>query len=141
MLIEEMEWKEDFGIGVEIIDNAHQEFFRIVRRLLTVTQQKAKNEWAAEQGVKFLKNYVLRHFQEEENYMRSIGYRDLPKHLAQHDIMRNKIVPRIEKHLAERGFSDEAMTIFLNILCVWITRHILGHDKAIAWAKASPASL
>ncbi len=47
MLIEEMEWKEDFGIGVEIIDNAHQEFSRIVRRLLTATQQKAKNEWAA----------------------------------------------------------------------------------------------
>lgn len=141
MIMEDIVWKDDYGIGIEPIDNAHQEFFRIVRRLFMIYHQKKSNQWVAEEGIKFLKMYVMRHFQQEEEYMRSIGYKDIGRHAAQHEKMRSHIVPRLERQLAAHEYSSEAMEIFLNILTLWITRHILCHDKAIGWEKASPASI
>lgn len=141
MIAEDIVWKEDYGIGIEVIDNAHQEFFRIVRRLFLIYHQKKSNRWVAEEGIKFLKIYVLRHFKEEEDYMRSIGYKDLNIHMAQHEKMRSHIVPRMEHQLEIHEYSSESLEIFLNILALWISRHILKHDKAIGWEKASPAAI
>lgn len=141
VIVEEFTWNEAYNIGVERIDNAHQEFFRIVRRLFMVTHSHKNNEWAAQEGIKFLKNYVLHHFSDEENYMRAIGYKFLDQHIAQHDVMRLKVVPKIEVQLASHNYSPEAMDKFMHILVLWITRHILVHDKAIAWDKATPLGI
>lgn len=141
MIVEEFTWNEAYNIGVERIDNAHQEFFRIVRRLFMVTHSQKNNEWAAQEGIKFLKNYVLNHFLDEENYMRSIGYKFLKQHIAQHDVMRVNVVPKIEGQLIKHNYSPEAMDKFMRILVLWITRHILVHDKAIAWDKATPLGI
>lgn len=138
MIHEDIIWHEDYAIGVEEIDAAHKEFFRIVRRLLMVSKNRKSHEWAAQEGVKFLKNYVLTHFAEEEDYMRSIGYKYLDQHIAQHDVLRHRVAPRIEGHLHQHGYSEEALQKFFNILTLWISRHILVHDKAISWEKASP---
>lgn len=141
MFVDEFEWREEYSIGVEVIDQAHKEFFRIVRRLLMVTKNKKSHQWAAQEGVKFLKNYVLNHFRDEENYMRAISYKYLNQHIAQHDIMRHKVALKIESHLENHQYSSEAMAKFLNILTLWISRHILVHDKAISWANASPLAI
>lgn len=139
MNMQNLVWLEEYNIGVPIIDEAHEDFFRIVRRLHGISQRNPR--WAGSEGVKFLKIYTLNHFQQEEEYMQSIGYKDLPLHIAQHDILRHKVAPKIEGHLAAHSYSLEAVEKFLHILVLWIRRHILVHDRAITWANASPASL
>lgn len=138
MNMQNLVWLEEYNIGVPIIDNAHEEFFRIVRRLHDISQKNS--HWAATEGLKFLKKYTLNHFQEEEAYMRSIGYRELPLHVAQHDLLRLKVAPKMEHYLAHDN-SQEAVDKFLNIMVLWIRRHILVHDKAIGWSRACPAAL
>lgn len=133
MHLEAMEWKDEYGIGVPIIDNAHQEFFRIARRIFLANSGRTPNRWAVMEGIKFLKAYVGRHFQEEEEYMSSINYKDLALHRAQHELLRSRVVPRIESYLQNNAQSPEAINKFLDILVLWIKRHILVHDKAIGW--------
>lgn len=133
MHMDDMVWKDEYGIGVEQIDRAHQEFFRIARRIFLANGGRSPNSWAVMEGVKFLKAYVARHFQEEEAFMASIRYKDLALHKAQHDLLKNKVVPRVESYLQKHGQSAEAINKFLDILVLWITRHILVHDKAIGW--------
>lgn len=139
MIAEDIVWKEEYAIGVEAIDADHQELFRIARRLFTLSQQKHRTQWAAEESIKFLKNYCVRHFQREEDYMRSIEYRDLEMHMIQHAHLRDKIVPRLESQLRFSKYSPESMEKFLNVMRLWLGRHILDHDKAIGWQKVNVA--
>lgn len=140
MLAEDIVWGEEHAIGVEAIDSAHQEFFRILRRLMMLSHNKSKHQWVAEEGIKYLKQYAIRHFQNEEEYMRSIGYVKLEQHREQHETMRTKILPKIESQLRHERFSEEALEKFLTIMRLWLTRHIMVHDKAIGWATICPES-
>lgn len=141
MLVEDIEWKEEYGIGVEQIDDEHKQLFKIAKRLFMLSKEKTRGQWAAEESIKFLKSYCIKHFEHEEAYMRSIGYKDLETHQKHHTHMREVIVPRIESHLRYNKFSPEAMEKFLDIVRLWLTRHILEHDKAIGWQRASVASI
>lgn len=126
-----IEWLPDYEIGVDYIDNAHQELFRITRRLSLLSRDPAKHKWVAEEGIKFLKTYAVRHFSQEEAYMREIKYPYMAGHFEQHTLMREKILPRMERHLHNEKFSQESIDLFLHIIRVWLSRHIAVHDVAI----------
>lgn len=131
-----IQWSKDYEIGVWIIDHAHEELFRISKRLIMLGQEPAKHKWIAEEGIKFLKVYVMRHFGEEEAYMRQIDYPHITGHIHQHALMRDKILPRMESSLRHAKFSQESIDSFLNVLRLWLGRHILVHDLALrkaAW--------
>lgn len=136
-----IEWKEEYGIGVEGIDSDHQELFCIVRRLFIANQQPNRTQWAAEEGIKYLRTYTIKHFDKEEKFMREIGYRDIKRHLTQHRIFRDRVVPHMEAHLRHSRFSKESMNKFLDIMRIWLDRHILLHDRALRWTSRSPAEM
>lgn len=131
MNTELMRWEEEYEVGVESIDRAHEEFFRIIRRLTLLSEEPEKHKWIAKEGIKFLKAYVLNHFSDEEAYMTSIHYGAMEQHFEQHRLLRTKILPRMESHLAHERFSEESINKFLQIMQLWFSRHILIHDKAI----------
>lgn len=134
---ENLKWREDYALGVAVIDNAHKELFRITRRLLHLNRQNVKRQWIAEQGLSFLKNYVVQHFSEEEEYMRKIRYAQFEPHVSQHQLLKEVVLPRMEKQLRDSRYSQEAMQRFLLIILVWLDKHILEHDKAICVGAAS----
>lgn len=128
----EIEWLPKYAIGVAIIDDAHKELFRIASRLVTLSHDKSRHQWVGEQGVKYLKSYVVNHFSQEEAYMRSINYPGLPRHAEQHRLLREKILPRMENQLKHENYSEDAVEKFVNIIRLWISRHIMIHDLAIS---------
>lgn len=132
MLVEDIEWKDEYAVGVAIIDRAHQDIFRMARRMALLRYDKSRHQWVGEQGLKFLKNYAVNHFAEEEAYMRAINYPGLAHHAAQHEVLRFKIMPRLEKQLRSERYSEAAIANFLRVLQLWLGRHILVHDTAIA---------
>lgn len=136
-MIAGLEWKDEYEVGVEVIDNAHKEMFRIANRFFILGQDENKHKWIAEEGVKFLKAYVIRHFSEEESYMLSIRYTNLPHHAEQHRIMREVVLPRMESQLRHEKFSADAVNRFLRIIQLWLSRHILVHDLDIGKANRS----
>lgn len=125
-------WDDDFNIGVEIIDNAHQKLFSIVHRSMKLAKENKNQQLACAEGVKFFKNYAAQHFAEEEDYMRSINYQGYAMHKKLHDNLRDKTLPILEQNLKDSDYSAESVERFLGICIGWLTDHIMIEDKAIS---------
>lgn len=127
-------WLDEYCIGVEIVDKAHKELFHIVNKLLELSRGETnsrKREIACAEGIKFFKNYVVVHFQQEEEYMRSIKYSGYLAHKRRHDLMKNETVPALEKELIKEEYSREAVEHFTDICTGWLMTHIVIEDGAI----------
>lgn len=134
-------WQERFNIGVESIDSAHQELFRIINKLHKIAQRGGDNaKWTASQAIKYVHSYALKHFQDEEAYMVSINFRDYEAHKAIHTTMREKIIPRLYSHLEQENYSVASIELFLKVFEKWLIKHIVGHDRElIQKALSDPA--
>lgn len=126
-------WDDSFSIGVEIIDLAHQRLLSIVRKMIGLAHdtEQEKKRWACEEGIKYFKSYCMKHFAEEEAYMRSIGYDGYDAHKLIHDEMRDTTLPALEQKLADSDYSDQAMEDFLGACMGWLTGHIMIEDHKI----------
>lgn len=127
----ELKWNERFNIGVDVVDNAHQRLFSIVRRLMNLSEDEKNSQWACAEGIKYLKSYTIKHFAEEEAYMKSIDYSGYEMHKRLHDNLRDKTIPALEKDLADSDYSPESIRHFLGICLGWLTGHIMVEDRAI----------
>ncbi len=130
-MAKETEWNECFNIGVTSIDKAHRKLFSIVRRLVELSKNEEMGKWACAEGIKYFKNYTIKHFADEERYMRAIGYKEYEMHKILHDDMRDKTLPALEKDLEESGYSQESIHHFLGICLGWLSAHITIEDRAI----------
>lgn len=128
----EAEWDKRFNIGVDSIDKAHRKLFSIVHKLIDLSKDKNSGPWACAEGIKYFKNHAVKHFADEEAYMRSIGYEGYEIHKRLHDDLRFKTLPALEKDLTESDYSQEAIQHFIGICVGWLTAHIIIEDRAIA---------
>lgn len=128
-----IEWRDEFCIGVPIVDKAHKALFSIVHKILTLTRDKddAKRQKACEEGLKYFKNYVVEHFSQEEEYMRSVKYPYYIAHKRRHDLMKNETLPELEKDLIKNEYAPEAIERFADMCVGWLTSHIMIEDQAI----------
>lgn len=125
-------WQEAYNTGVDFIDREHKKLFTIVNKLLVSTEKPdGKSQWACQEGIKYFKGYAVRHFEEEEAYMRSIKYKDYTMHKRRHDNFREKTLPALERELTEKEYSYEAIRHFLGVCVGWLTGHTLSEDLAI----------
>lgn len=104
---------------------------------MTLTEEEQKNRHICEEGIKYLKNYSMQHFAEEEAYMRSIGYKGYEMHKRLHDNMRDKTLPSLERAMEKSDFSAESVGQFVGICLAWLTGHIMVEDRAITGRVAS----
>lgn len=127
----EIKWNDRFNIGVEGIDKAHQRLFSIVGKLLNLNEDRDKQQHACREGIKYFKNYTIKHFSEEEAYMQSINYSEYAIHKSLHDNMRNNTIPALERELESQNYSIESVQHFLGICVGWLNGHIMIEDHAI----------
>lgn len=123
------EWNDAYEIGVISIDNAHREIFRLAGEI-SFGERMADPE-AFQRALLFLKDYVVRHFEDEEKYMRQIRHPDLAAHVEQHRRFRVHTVPEMEKRLAERNYDEASRREFHSMLCAWLSDHVMVFDQAI----------
>lgn len=133
----EIKWNDRFNIGVDSIDQAHQKLFSIVGKLVALNEDEAKQRHACQEGIKYFKNYTLKHFADEEAYMQSIGYSGYAMHKSLHDNMRDKTLPALEAELEDQGYSVESVQHFLGICIGWLNGHIIVEDRAITGKNAN----
>ena len=55
-------WREEYNIGVDIIDQEHQRLFQIINRLFALREEEQNNQWTGQEGVKFFKEHAVKHF-------------------------------------------------------------------------------
>lgn len=137
MIMAEIKWNDRFNLGVEEIDNAHQKLFTIVNKLISFTENPDKQQHACREGIKYFKNYAVKHFAEEEAYMQSIAYAGLTMHKSLHDNLRDKTLPALEEELEAENYSVDSVEHFIGICVGWLTGHIMVEDRAITGKNAN----
>ena len=124
-------WNNRYNVGVDVIDKEHKKLFRILNKLFAFGQQETKRPWVCQETVKYFKDHALRHFQDEEEYMVSVGYTGLKTHMRIHKNFRETTLPALEKELELAGYSEEAVNHFLGVCAGWLIGHTLIEDQAI----------
>lgn len=129
--MEKIVWDDRFKIGVEVVDRAHAKLFRIINKLLDLSQDTSASHAAYREGIKYLEAYTMTHFSEEEAYMRSIRYNGYAEHKRIHDNFRNKTLISLKRDLELSSFSGAAVERFVGTLNRWLSEHIMLEDQAI----------
>lgn len=125
-------WKKEYAISVPVIDEQHQELFRIGNK----AYELLKNDFYTDkydkiiQIISELKDYTAYHFKTEEEYMLSIKYKRYFNQKTIHDDFIKKInaikLDDIDKD------QDKYIKDLLQFVFDWILSHILKEDKLIS---------
>ena len=126
-----IKWNDRYNIGVDVIDKEHKKLFKIMDKLLSFEDGEEKNEWVCQEGIKYFKDHAVRHFADEEEYMRSINYSEYDIHKRIHDDFRRNTLPELENELKQSNYSTEAVNHFLGVSVGWLVGHTLMEDHAI----------
>ena len=124
------QWKDEYNINIEEIDNQHKKLFSIGRRLHRCTMEEVdvKKE-DIDRILKELKDYVVFHFDTEERLMMENDYLHYQSHKNEHEFFK-KEVERLENR-TEAVNEEELLKEILNFVFTWILNHILKVDKRL----------
>jgi hemerythrin-like metal-binding protein len=131
------EWREEYDVGVEVIDQEHRRLFRIIDKLFRFKAEEKDSQWTCQEGIKFFKGHAVKHFADEESYMASIGYEGLEQHRRIHRDFRANILPALEQELEQSGYAPDAVEHFLGVCTGWLIGHTLTEDQAITGKRTS----
>ena len=124
-------WKDEYTIGVDIIDREHKRLFKIINKLFRFTDEKDKSQWACQEGIKFFKDHAEKHFTEEEEYMASMEYERLGMHMHIHSEFRERTLPALEEELEKTDYCADSVEHFLGVCAGWLIGHTRMEDRAI----------
>lgn len=125
------EWREEYSIGVDVIDKEHQRLFQIINKLFAFREEGKDNQWVCQEGIKYFKGHAVKHFADEEDYMESIGYPELERHRSIHRSFRENTLPALEEEMERTSYSADALNHFLGVCAGWLIGHTLTEDQAI----------
>ncbi|MDE6885925.1 MAG: hypothetical protein K2P17_02645 [Helicobacteraceae bacterium] len=77
------EWKDEYSIHNEHLDNQHKKLFEIAKRADNMVKEQIDSQ-EVKKVILELFNYMKTHFHDEELYMESIGYSKLREHKEIH---------------------------------------------------------
>lgn len=126
-----IKWKEEYTMGIPLIDEQHKELFKIADKIFELLQDKNfydKYDSVIEL-IEELKSYTVFHFESEEDYMKSIGYRKYLTHKVDHDDFIEK-VSNVDFSKIDENQNAYILEI-LEFVVKWINDHILEKDKLI----------
>ena len=120
-------WDWTLDIGIDSIDNQHRELFNRLDQLLTSIED-GKGHDEVIKTLDFLEEYVIQHFNEEEELQTKINYPLLNIQHAQHEEF------KIDLKEFRRIFETQGTStlLALNIeekLVNWFKNHIINLDK------------
>ena len=127
-----MEWTEKLSIGVDLIDSQHKELFVKINELVAAINDHTCKIKITD-VIRFLEDYIVFHFGEEEAYMQRNEYPGYLRHKAQHNYFMESFL-ELKKELQKleggkkRGSYD--LSVMTNQVVVdWILDHIAEVDR------------
>jgi len=122
-------WKDDWAVGNEMIDFQHRELFGAIDNLIAACYV-GKALDVINKTVDFLLDYVVKHFNDEENLQRSSGYPDHQNHKKLHEAFK-KTAKELGDKLKAEGPNSVLIMKINSTIGEWLINHILGEDKKI----------
>jgi hemerythrin len=128
-------WKPEFELGMEKIDNEHKKLFEIANK----GYELLKNDFYVDKYDRImeiiveLRDYAQFHFTAEEEYLASIGYKKLFSHKIEHDSFMQK-VNNVNLNDVDSN-QDKYVQDLLDFIVIWIKEHIMEKDREYVNAK------
>ncbi len=122
---------EEYRTGIELIDEEHEGLFMIIKRANDLIAEELLHDKYDEimSVLEELKNYTIRHFADEEEYMESIQYEGLDVQRKTHEMFVDKLN---DINLDDMDDNQQQYLIELvDFLLMWLVNHILKMDKKI----------
>ena len=120
-------WNDSYLLGIPMIDNQHKKFFVILDNLETLNQKQEKSEMHS--LINELQNYVIYHFQTEEDLMVKSQSPNIDLHVMEHELFRKKVE---EFHHSYYNNNAELLNEMISFMRKWLIIHISGTDAEYA---------
>ena len=123
-------WKDQYGTGIELIDNQHMELVKLANRLYQACLGgKETVEIAFKEAMSQMVKYVRFHFGAEEKLLERVKYPQFSEHKKQHKILVQKILDAVKDYETGKNFVPNN---FVRTLTEWVFGHIAIYDKIYA---------
>ncbi len=128
-----LNWTTALHIGVSAMDAEHQKLVELMNNLHELHTSRAPKPMMTA-ALKALFDYTVKHFKDEEEYMRRIRYDGYKVHCITHQHLISKLTDFRDAYVSGRSdLSDD----FFNFLKLWLSAHILQIDKKYTAAVAA----
>ncbi|QJB56985.1 bacteriohemerythrin [Pseudodesulfovibrio sp. zrk46] len=123
----QINWNEDMLVDLPTIDAQHKKLIAMCNSLLNAMINGMGNE-VLDTLFDELLGYTSYHFDDEEAFMKQIGYPQREAHMVVHERLKND-VQIFKKKLLTEGVDPSDALAFLNN---WIVKHIQSMDTEIS---------
>jgi hemerythrin-like metal-binding protein len=129
------EWDPSLETGMNAIDEQHRTLFALANRLQEAVEScpDCDDHELVTDTVYRLTDYVMQHFNDEEAFMRSIGYPRLGAHAMLHELLTAETL----RVAADYWNGEDVLpTTLAPMLVDWLRSHIRGQDMGyISYAR------
>lgn len=122
---------DKYRTGIAIVDEEHQELFRIIRRTNDLIKEELLHDKYDEiiSVLDELRDYTIKHFTDEEEYMESINYMGLFAQKKAHQMFVDKLNDINLDDLDDN--QQQYLMELIDFLLSWLVNHIMKMDKKI----------
>lgn len=120
-----VEWRDEYSVGIESIDNDHKRLLNLINQLQTAAHYPTGGEFEQE-AFEALVDYTKQHFNREEVLMETNGYPGFVAHKAEHVAMIKKVDAMLDEYKQHPQAAIEGAVQFLK---TWLIKHINGTDQ------------
>lgn len=119
-------WSKDFETGVSEIDEQHKELINRLNTVVTSGMASITKE-ETEKTIKFLGDYIIKHFNDEEMLQKQWGYPKYEWHKGQHQHYVNEF-KKLKSEYMQNGASAKFTLVLNKSMIDWIVKHIKSVD-------------
>ncbi|MGC4001139.1 MAG: hemerythrin domain-containing protein [Anaeromyxobacter sp.] len=132
-----LEWDEAYSLGIEEIDAQHRTLIRRLRRLGEAIGAERPVETGKE--LRYLRQLVCEHFEDEERWMEEAGYPGCAEHERSHRAA-EALLDQARRLLAETGLSLRFVSV-VEEAARWLDEHLRTDDLKLGRFRAARENL
>jgi len=122
-----IKWEEKWIVGIDKIDKQHQELFsRIDQLIIAMKSGKGKDEVIS--TLNFLEEYVIKHFNDEEEIQKKNNYPKYEIQHSEHEEFKSGL-NELRRVFETTGVSAIFVINVQQKISNWWKKHILEQDK------------
>ena len=132
---------DEFRTQIPLVDKEHETLFNLVRQTYELVHDEFRVDKFDDiiEIIEELRDYTIKHFADEERYMKSINYDGLPEQVAAHTAFVEKL-NNIDFDEIDRD-QEDALDKLIKFLLNWLVQHILKVDKKMPYIEEAASKL
>ena len=132
---------DEFRTQIPLVDKEHETLFDLVRQTYELVHDEFRVDKFDDiiEIIEELRDYTIKHFADEERYMKGINYDGLAEQVAAHTAFVEKL-NNIDFDEIDRD-QEDALDKLIKFLLNWLVQHILKVDKKMPYIEEAASKL